>query len=471
MPLAALAMGAWAGVPVCADEETAGAPAAARAAVPPGASSADLIRAAIRTGYPATVDIMGLNRTAEGADQGYAGSGVIVHESGFILTNNHVVGEGRLTAHLSDGTALPCRVVARHGWEDIAIVKVDAQRPLPHVRMGRNAELRVGDPAVVIGNPNGLSHTVSTGIVSRLAVGYVDHGHIQTTAAVNGGNSGGPLLSEQGELIGVINAKVGGEAIGLAIPIDRVRRLFPEMMLDETSRGWRLGLEVDPFAPEARVTSVRRGGPAEQAGVRAGDVLVRVAGMAVRDGIDFALLASDRNPGDAIPLEWIRDGAVATATLAPRQLGLRPSLSGDFVYGLAFEVFHGTWSALPDFDRLVPSFRGWTNGFTHKVPGAGADRFGLRFTGFVDVPADGVWTFYTLSDDGSRLWLGDEAVVDNDGSHPPQERRGVIRLRKGKHPIRVHHIEGVGGEHLQVFWSGPGTAKQEIPATALFVRP
>jgi len=459
-----------AGVAGLADE-TVTPPKPEAAAQPLPASPPDAVREAIKLGYPATVDIAGITRSPEGVDQGYAGSGVLIHPAGYILTNNHVVGEGRLTAVFSDGKSLPCRILARHAWEDIAVIKVDADRPLPAVPLGRNGSLQVGDPVVVIGNPNGLSHTVTTGIVSRLAAGYAETGHIQTTAAVNGGNSGGPLLNEKAELIGVVSAKVSGEAIGLAIPIDRVRRLFAEMMLEEASRGWRLGMALDAFADEAKVTAAPEGGPAHAADVRTGDVVASVAGTPVRHGLDFYLLAADRKPEEPLPLELRRGAETLRVTVTPTEVSARPALEGDFVQGIAFEAFKGNWSLLPDFSPLTPEARGWTGAITHKVPGAGVDLFALRFRGFVEVPADGAWSFYTVSDDGSRLWIGEELVVDNDGPHGPTEKRGVVRLRKGKHAIRVEHFEGTGGEALQVLWSGPGTAKQEIPAAAYFVRP
>ncbi len=440
-------------------------------AVPVARAKDDPVETAIRAGSAAEVDISGVTTNAEGAQVGYVGCGTIIHPAGYIVTNAHVVGGQNLQAHLEDGRTFPCRVVARHPSEDIAVVKIDADAPLPCLPFGTNAGLRVGDAAIVAGNPNGMTHTVTTGIISRLAPGYLENGHIQTSAAVNGGNSGGPLMNSRGELIGIVTAK-GGEAIGLAIPIDRVRRLFPEMLLDEATRGVRLGFTVDMTAEGAVIGEVRAGSPAEVAGLRAEDFVRKVAGVDVRHGLDISLIAGDRKPEEPLSLDVYVDGAAAasrTITITPEPIPLRESDQGaDWAYGLRYEAFHGMWTKLPDFDQEKPAAIGWTGAFAITVPGARPEQIGLRFTAWVEVPSDGAWTFLTESDDGSRLWIGDALVVDNDGSHGMIERRGVVRLKAGKHPIRVEWIQGGGAAGLKVSISGPGMDKKEIPATMLF---
>lgn len=430
----------------------------------------DPVERAIRAGYAAEVDISGVTVNPDGSQVGYVGCGTIIHPAGYILTNAHVVGGQNLHAHLEDGRNLPCRLVAKHPSEDIAVLKVEAGEPLPFLPMGTNAGLRVGDAAIVVGNPNGMTHTVTTGIISRLAPDYLANGHIQTSAAVNGGNSGGPLMNTRGELIGIVTAK-GGEAIGLAIPVDRVRRLFPEMLLDEAVRGVRLGFQVDTASEEARVTAVAPGSPAELAGLLVDDVVVRLGDVELRHGIDACLFVGDRKPEEPVDFQVERGGETLPLSLTPQAIPLRePEEGTEWAYGLRYDAFYGMWTRIPEFGPEEPAATGWTGVFAHTVPGSRADQIGLRFTAWVDVPADGAWTFYTESDDGSRLWIGDDVVVDNDGSHAMIERRGVIRLKAGKHPIRVEWIEGNGAEGLKVSISGPGVDKKEIPATMLFQR-
>ncbi len=135
--------------------------------------------------------------------------------------------------------------------------------------------------------------------------------------------------------------------------------------------------------------------------------------------------------------------------------------------GVDYRYFEGSWEKLPDFDALQPAAAGGTDDF--EISKRGRDEgFGFAYRGFVEIPRDGTWTFSTVSDDGSRLSIGGKVVVDNDGLHGPEEKGGAIGLRAGRHAIAVTFFELSGGEHLEVFWEGPGIAKQRLPASALF---
>jgi alpha-mannosidase len=140
------------------------------------------------------------------------------------------------------------------------------------------------------------------------------------------------------------------------------------------------------------------------------------------------------------------------------------------VAGLDYRYYEGTWNKLPDFAALTPTSSGTAEAFD-LTPRARDDGFGLVFTGFVRVPRDGVYTFYTSSDDGSKLYIGDAEVVDNDGLHPPREHSGMIALKAGLHGVRVTFFEGGGGEGLEVRYAGPDLNKQDIPPSALFRAP
>ncbi|QDA59510.1 PA14 domain-containing protein [Hymenobacter jejuensis] len=137
------------------------------------------------------------------------------------------------------------------------------------------------------------------------------------------------------------------------------------------------------------------------------------------------------------------------------------------VNGLAYRYYEGSWSALPDFNSQATVKQGTTNAFDLNVGGR-ADNFGFRYTGYIEVPTDGEYTFYTSSDDGSQLFIGSQLVVDNNGIHAAQERSGVIGLKAGKHALTVTFFERDGGETLAVSYQGPGVGKQPVPASALF---
>jgi hypothetical protein len=138
--------------------------------------------------------------------------------------------------------------------------------------------------------------------------------------------------------------------------------------------------------------------------------------------------------------------------------------------GLLYRFYQGNWGSMPAWTSMNPTTTGTTANFDLTKAEVG-DNFGLRFTGYIDVPTDGAYTFYTNSDDGSKLFIGTTEVVNNDGNHAPQERSGTIGLKAGKHAIRVEFFENGGGELLEVRYAGPGIAKQLIPASALFRTP
>ncbi|UYZ62960.1 PA14 domain-containing protein [Hymenobacter weizhouensis] len=137
------------------------------------------------------------------------------------------------------------------------------------------------------------------------------------------------------------------------------------------------------------------------------------------------------------------------------------------VAGLAYQYYEGTWSRLPNFATLTATKVGTTTNVSATTNRNRADNYAFRYTGYVQVPTDGQYTFYTTSDDGSRLLIGDQVVVQNDGPHGPQERSGTIGLKAGRHPITVLYFEGTGGETLSLSYAGPGISKTSVPASSL----
>jgi len=403
------------------------------------------------------------------------GSGVVLHEAGYILTNAHALRYGgKAVAGFCDKREFPARVVAVDEGKDLAILKVEVPgRALKPIRLGHSRDLIVGERVVSMGSPFGMGLTVTEGVVSALGRAtkseytfYPDM--VQTDANPNPGGSGGPLLNVWGELVGLnTTMRAGANDIGFAIPVDRIRASLPEVLDAEGRFGFVLGLQVATDGP-AQVTGVTRGSPAEAAGVRAGDVVTGAGPAVIAGGIDFYLALVECRPGQALPMHLLRDGKAVNATVTPGKVEPRAadSVSG-VVGGLNCACYEGKWDRLPDFTLLRPAGAGKAAAFD-LAPYRGKDNFALKFTGYIDIPADGIYAFYTASDEGSRLWIGDRLVVDNDGLHAKTERRGFLSLKAGKHPITVAYFERLRDEELKVSWEGPGIPKQPVPASVLF---
>ena len=218
-----------------------------------------------------------------------AGLGVIVEGHGLVITNEHVVaGAARIRVQLADGRELPATLIGADRSFDLAVLKVETQNhELPALRLGTAADLMIGETVIAIGNPFGLSHTVTSGVISALhrvvrAKNRTYEDFIQTDAQINPGNSGGPLLNIHGELIGINTAvHSGGPGIGFAIPIDRARTIVNDLLqFGRVRYGW-LGIRPSALRQGRRavgvvVAEVEAGSPAERAGIQRGEVIVGV---------------------------------------------------------------------------------------------------------------------------------------------------------------------------------------------------
>ena len=270
------------------------------------------------------------------------GSGVILDASGIVVTNDHVVsGASKIYVTTADGRELEAELLGADADNDLAVLKVDGKGLKP-VRVGTTADLMIGETTIAVGNPFGLSNTVTTGIVSALQRTVQGEGRtytdfIQTDAAINPGNSGGALCNVLGELIGINTAIVGGaNTIGFAIPVERVRRIVDDLLrFGEVKQVW-IGIRgstvtSDRARPSARglgmrIRSVYPASPAEDAGIEPGDVVVGLNGRPVESREDFDTLLSSVAPGGAVKLEVTRAGKTRTVSLtaarAPEDLGL-----------------------------------------------------------------------------------------------------------------------------------------------------
>ena len=270
--------------------------------------------------------------------QGGSGTGFIVEPDGHILTNFHVIeGADRILVKLASGRQLRARVVGTDPATDLAVVKVDAGEPLAAAPLGDSAALRVGEWVCAIGNPLEYEHTVTVGVVSSLGRKLFDPSlddYIQTDAAINFGNSGGPLINARGEVIG-INAAISWRAssIGFAIPINQARAILPQMKATgRVSRGF-MGVtlrELDPDlaqtlglgpAQGALVQDVAAGSPGERAGIRPYDLIQSVDGRPVATNDDLIRRIAVGSPGSTVVVGLLRDG---TPQRAEVQLSERP---------------------------------------------------------------------------------------------------------------------------------------------------
>jgi putative serine protease PepD len=263
--------------------------------------------------------------TAQGQAEG---SGFVVDAKGDIVTNAHVVdGATAVTVTFSDGTKAKGSVIGTDTASDLAVVRVSgvsASRLHP-LTLGASDSVEVGDGVLAIGSPFGLSETLTTGIVSALNRTITSPsnatigGAIQTDASINTGNSGGPLLNQDGEVIGV-NAQIesssgGNVGVGFAIPADTVRTVAAALIAGETVQHPQLGVQIeDGTNGGVKLAAVTAGGAAAGAGLKAGDTITAIDGQAVSDADALASLIASHQPGDQLKVTYTRDGGSHTAT-------------------------------------------------------------------------------------------------------------------------------------------------------------
>lgn len=264
------------------------------------------------------------------------GSGVIVDaKNGYVLTNSHVIDKAEeITVTLKDGRSYTATLVGKDPEADVAVIRIEADK-LTAVPLADSARLRVGDFVVAIGNPFGLGQTVTSGIVSALGrsglgiEGYEDF--IQTDASINPGNSGGALVNLRGELVGVntaILAPGGGNiGIGFAIPINMASQIKEQLVTHGEVRRGRLGVMVQDLTPElakafgiaetrgAVIAKIVADSPAAKAGLRAGDVVVRINGRAVNSSAEMRNVIGLLRVGESAALDLLRDGKLRSLTL------------------------------------------------------------------------------------------------------------------------------------------------------------
>ena len=264
------------------------------------------------------------NRPESDYKQKSLGSGFIIDKDGFIVTNNHVVENAdEIKVKLSDDSEYDAKIIGRDPNTDLALIKIDAKKPLKALKLGDSDGLRVGSWVTAIGSPFGLEQTVTAGIVSAkgrtIGSGPYDD-FIQTDASINPGNSGGPLINLEGEVVGINTAIIAGaQGIGFAIPINMAKNVIGQLKdSGEVSRGW-LGVGIQDLTPELAkyygvgekegvlVTQVNEGDPADKAGIKVKDIILAVDGEPVKTSRDLSMRIADTEVGKKVALNLVRD--------------------------------------------------------------------------------------------------------------------------------------------------------------------
>ena len=279
---------------------------------------------------------------AVGDSEGAQGSGVVVDGRGFVVTNNHVISEAatnpsqyKLSIVFNDGKEVPANLVGRDPKTDLAVLKVDNVDNLTVAKLGDSDKLHVGDEVIAAGAPLGLRSTVTQGIISALhrPVPLSGDGSdtdtvidgVQTDAAINHGNSGGPLINMNSDVIGINTAgkslSDSASGLGFAIPVNEVKTVVEGLIKDGKIAHPTLGLTArsvsNDLASGAQVANVKAGGPAEKAGILENDVVVKVGDRTVADADEFVVAVRQLKIGQDAPIEVVRDGRHVTLTVNP----------------------------------------------------------------------------------------------------------------------------------------------------------
>jgi serine protease Do len=302
-------------------------------------------------------DFFGKQMPPQERREGAVGTGFIIDKSGYIITNNHVVEDAdKIKVKLKDEREFEAKVIGRDPQTDIALIKIDAKGDLPVTKLGRSADLKVGEWVVAVGSPFGLEQTVTAGIVSAkgrvIGSGPYDD-FIQTDASINPGNSGGPLVNMNGEVVGINTAIIAhGQGIGFAIPIDMATKIVAQLKENgEVTRGW-LGVSIQDLKGDLAqyygvkgnegvlVTEVVPGNPAQKAGIKAKDIITAVNGEKVTSSRELTAKAATLPVGGITKITVVRDGKekVFDVTVAKRPLTVadagKPPVEKEGEYGL-----------------------------------------------------------------------------------------------------------------------------------------
>lgn len=305
------------------------------------------------------LEVSGVNSYGRDTQLGQ-GSGFIISDDGYILTNHHVVqGSSSVQVRLSSEKTYKGTVIGIDDSLDIAVVKIDA-KDLPYAKLGKSSKMRVGDWVVAIGNPFGLSHSVTSGIVSAknraLGSGPYDD-YLQTDASINPGNSGGPLFNLKGEVVGIntaIDARAQG--IGFSVPIDSVQKVLNDLKTKgRASRGW-LGIGVGSQGTRITVGDVYPNTPAKKYGLQKGDIIISIDGKEIDAGEELIRIIGKYRANDNIAIKVERNRKIKTINVILGERPLEQDLeSGMFLQEQAPNALGIQVSVISGFDRQAPN--------------------------------------------------------------------------------------------------------------------
>jgi serine protease Do len=404
---------------------------------------------AVEKARPAIVNIHGQKTIDAGSDSvertkrvNGMGTGVMIDERGYIITNHHVIeGVRQIQVTLSNQRTYVARLIARDPLTDLAIVKINAPRPLPLITIGTSSDLMPGESVIAVGNAYGYHHTVTRGIISALnrevevtdAQKYFDL--IQTDAAINPGNSGGPLLNIDGEMIGInVAVRVGAQGIGFAIPVDKAVEVAERLLNAERVGGTMHGVEgtvnLHNGVQRFTVTTVRRGSPAERAGLKSGDIINAVGKTKVRRQLDVERALLGLKPGANVLLSVRRNSGSHQLDLqlarSDRNATTDNAVAGDVWQNMGVRVTPVSATVLHDVDS---KYNGGLK-VTALRNGSLADRNGIR-------PGDiivGMHVWETVTMDNLDYVLNRADLDDEDSIRFYVVRGSVTRV--GQLPLR-----------------------------------
>jgi putative serine protease PepD len=302
---------------------------------PTAASTTASASSVYQSAYRGVVEITVSTSSSPYGGQGQAqGSGFVYDAAGHVITNEHVVeGENAISVRFWNGATYRATLVGTDPSTDVAVIKVNAPASMLHpISLGNSSGVQVGQPVVAIGSPYGLEETVTAGIVSALhremtaPNNFTIADSIQTDAAINHGNSGGPLLDLSGSVIG-INAQIKSDTgentgVGFAVPSNTAKSIVTQLLTSGNVRHAYLGVGIATAQNGVQLTQVRPGTPASKAGLQSGDVITRLDGHKVTTASELGQAIDAKRPGDTVSVTYTRNGSTHTASV---KLGVRPS--------------------------------------------------------------------------------------------------------------------------------------------------
>ena len=404
-----------------------------------------------------------------------AGTGAVFHESGYILTADHVTTNAKGLAlfglHRAD-----YEIVGRVPERDLAVLKVsDLSALKTAIRIGRSNDLQLGEPIIVGGNPGGRGIVYSQGIINSASIepswpnilvksfwrnetddllgkrerstgGRPDF--IQFDATTNKGNSGGPVVNFDGALIGLaVSKSTNEEGTNWGIPVDRIRTLMPYLIPAEEVGGFEVGLQADMLGDQAVVLQVLEGSSAWEAGIRRGDVIQQVDQQRIRQGHEWLIGLWGRKAGDTVHVTFSRGTKSENVPLELRASPVESLvLNEEKTPGVHYEFYDGLFPSIPDYSAIQSVMQGIVEKVDLSLVNTSEKRsYSIVYSGYIQFPKAGLVRIGIGSDDGSKLYLNNNMVIDNDLAHGFQTLTRWVRVPQGLVPFRVEYIE-VGGD-------------------------